>query len=84
MNVLITFHSVSSALYLDKIMKDQDMECKIVPVPRALSSSCGYCAIIKGKEPAEFKEYMDLNDIEWEEIYTCGANEQYALFTVRE
>lgn len=84
MMLLITFHSVSSALYLDKIMKNEDMECKIVPVPRSLSSSCGYSAIIKKTEPNEFKEYMGLNDIEWEEIYSCGENDQYELFAVRE
>jgi hypothetical protein len=40
--VLFTFETVSAALDGELAMKEQGIPCRIIPVPRALSSSCAY------------------------------------------
>jgi hypothetical protein len=37
------FESVSHALRAEKIIKAADLSCKLIPVPRHLSSDCGVC-----------------------------------------
>jgi hypothetical protein len=37
------FESVSHALQAEKLVKAQAIACKLIPVPRHLSSDCGIC-----------------------------------------
>lgn len=37
------FESVSHALRAEKIIKAEKIPCKLIPVPRHLSSDCGVC-----------------------------------------
>jgi hypothetical protein len=40
---VVLFESVSHALRAEKIIKAEDIPCKLIPVPRQLSSDCGVC-----------------------------------------
>ena len=35
--------STSYALRGEKVLRDKDIPCKLIPVPRQLSSDCGIC-----------------------------------------
>ena len=37
------FLSVNHALRAEKLLKNADIPCKLIPVPRHLSSDCGVC-----------------------------------------
>jgi hypothetical protein len=37
------FRSVHHALRAEKLLKTADIPCKLIPVPRHLSSDCGVC-----------------------------------------
>jgi len=37
------FHSVSYALKAEKILKSRNISYKLIPVPRHISSDCGFC-----------------------------------------
>ncbi len=37
------FESVSHALRAEKLVKAAELPCKLIPVPRQLSSDCGVC-----------------------------------------
>ncbi len=41
---IATFHSQYGAVQFLKNSKKNNIECKLAPVPRTLSSSCGTCA----------------------------------------
>jgi hypothetical protein len=41
-NALFTFDTVSAALNCERVFKRLNTPCRIIPVPRALESSCGY------------------------------------------
>jgi hypothetical protein len=43
---VILVPSTSHALYIEKTLKNADMVCRLVPVPRVLSSDCGVCVRI--------------------------------------
>jgi hypothetical protein len=40
---VVLFESVSHALRAEKIIKAENIPCKLIPVPRQLSSDCGVC-----------------------------------------
>ena len=68
-NLLVTFFSVSSALIADKLLKNAESSCKIIPVPRSVSSSCGYAMKAQNLQPQVLADIMDEKGIEWEQIY---------------
>lgn len=55
--LLMTFKSTHSALRFEKVIKDNNLYTRMVPVPRQISTSCG----IAGKiEEEEMKEIIDI------------------------
>jgi hypothetical protein len=40
---VVLFHSVSYALKAEKILKAGNISYKLIPVPRHISSDCGFC-----------------------------------------
>ncbi|PKN77488.1 MAG: hypothetical protein CVU52_00315 [Deltaproteobacteria bacterium HGW-Deltaproteobacteria-10] len=40
---VVLFESVSHALRAEKLIKTATISCKLIPVPRHLSSDCGIC-----------------------------------------
>mgnify|MGYP001767772213 CR=1 FL=1 len=40
---VVLFESISHALRAEKIIKAAQISCKLIPVPRHLSSDCGVC-----------------------------------------
>ncbi len=47
---IATFFSQYGAIQFRKLAKSLGIECKLAPVPRTLSSSCGTCAHYKSNE----------------------------------
>jgi hypothetical protein len=43
---VILVPSTSHALYIEKTLKNANLACRLVPVPRVLSSDCGVCVRI--------------------------------------
>lgn len=81
MNWLLTFHTVSAALMLQKVLqKRQGASCEVVPVPRSLSSSCGYAVLAGGLAAGALVAEMAAHGIEWAGLYRCedaGGQEHY-------
>ncbi|OPY06573.1 MAG: hypothetical protein A4E66_02166 [Syntrophus sp. PtaB.Bin001] len=40
---VVLFWSVNHALKAEKILKAKNLACKLIPVPRHISSDCGFC-----------------------------------------
>ena len=67
--MLVTVHSVSGALLLDRLLKQQGVAGEVIPVPRELSSSCGYAVETAEPDVSRLVSLMDRNEIEWEAVY---------------
>lgn len=48
---IATFYSHFGAIRFKKICEEKQIEAKIMPVPRNLSSSCGTCVRYEAEEP---------------------------------
>ena len=44
---VILVHATSHALRAEKLIKQAGISCRLIPVPRQLSSDCGVCVRVK-------------------------------------
>jgi len=44
---VILVHATSHALRAEKLIKQAGISCRLIPVPRQLSSDCGVCLRVK-------------------------------------
>lgn len=47
---VILVYSTSHAICIEKLLKDLGVTCRLIPVPRHLSSDCGVCVRIDLKD----------------------------------
>lgn len=67
--IIFTFHSISQALKFEKAMKENNINVKLRPVPRNISSSCGNCAYVDEKEIDNILEIVKKEKIQYENFY---------------
>ncbi len=73
MDILLTFHATSAAMRAEKCCQAEEMEAKLRPVPRELSSSCGLALELNQVRLASLKETLKANNIDTEAIYHDDA-----------
>lgn len=62
--VVILFHTSNHAFRAEKVLKDHDICCKLVPVPRHLSSDCGVCARIEASKKDDAVQILTAAHVE--------------------
>ncbi|WP_319477804.1 DUF3343 domain-containing protein [Marispirochaeta aestuarii] len=68
MSVLLVY-STSHALRIEKLLKERGIPCRLVPVPRHLSSDCGTCVRFTASDSEAVKEVADQSGIEIQGIF---------------
>ncbi|HOO70855.1 MAG TPA: DUF3343 domain-containing protein [Spirochaetota bacterium] len=64
----ILFHSPNYSIWTAKVLKKAGIENRMIPIPRHLSSDCGYCVRIKRMDADAALEIMKSNAIEYDKI----------------
>lgn len=70
---VLTFNTQLDAIIAKKYCEKAQIQCKLAPVPRSLSSSCGTCAFIKTEN------IESLSNIDKEEIFINNHGEYKRL-----
>lgn len=65
----MTFHSTYHALNFEKALKSVNMEVKLIPVPRDLSSSCGSAAKFNCQDYTHIQRLVEDHGIEVDEMH---------------
>lgn len=68
-NIIFTFYSTHLALEFERELKNSEINVKITPVPRQISSSCGLSGRINEHDLEKVKEVCSDKEIEYEDIY---------------
>jgi len=68
-NILFTFYSTHLALEFERELKNSEINVKITPVPRQISSSCGLSGRINDQDLETVKGVCSEKEIEYEDIY---------------
>lgn len=65
----MTFKSVSYAMKVEAALKKYDIQYKIIPVPRSISSSCGLCVRFYKDDMDTLKSIIEKNSLVYENVY---------------
>ena len=65
---VILFFSSNHAMWTKDILKENNIDNKLIPVPRELSSDCGYCVEIKSDDRFSVEKLLKENEIEFDKI----------------
>jgi hypothetical protein len=65
----MTFKSVSFAMKVEAALKKHDIQFKVIPVPRSISSSCGLCVRFFKEDLDRLKDIIEKNSLVYENIY---------------
>lgn len=62
--VVITFHTTSAAMAMEKLCLSRGLPGRLIPAPRAITSDCGIAWSAPWEEKETFEKVSDLPDIE--------------------
>lgn len=65
---VILFHSSNYAMWAVDVLKHNNIDNKLIPVPRDLSSDCGYCLLVSSELIAEAETVLKRENIEFDRI----------------
>lgn len=66
---LISFESTHMAIKSEKLLKEESLDIRIIPVPREITSSCGLSLRINPIDYKRSREILDRNTIEFSGCY---------------
>ena len=71
LKLVVTFHTTSYAMAMEKSSKENNKTCRIIPFTRAISAGCGlsWCAALDERE--EIVAMMEKVGIEPEDLHEC-------------
>ncbi len=63
-DVVILVHSTSHAVHIERRLVARGVPCRMIPVPRHLSSDCGACVQVPGEHAETAREAVAASGIE--------------------
>lgn len=66
---VLLVYSTSHALRIEKMLKEEGIGCKLVPVPRHLSSDCGICVRFREEDREQVRNIVEATGIETPGIF---------------
>lgn len=65
---VVLVHATSHAMRVEKLLRAEGIACKMIPVPRHISSDCGACVRILHQDVDAVSRLVDAAGIEVEAI----------------
>lgn len=71
LKLIVTFHTTTEAMAMEKMCREQQVPGRLIPVPRVLSAGCGlsWCADVE--EEVQISRAIEAAGIEIEAIHQC-------------
>jgi len=69
--LVITFHTTTQAMAMERCCKQEGAPGRLIPVPRAITAGCGLAWCTDPEDEQFMTRLMEENSIEPEGIYRC-------------
>lgn len=69
---VVLFHTTSSVMRAEKILKEAGFKLKLIPTPREFSSDCGIAVRFEWAFHEQIRLRLDEEQVEFEAIYPLG------------
>jgi hypothetical protein len=66
---VVLVYSTSHALRAEKVLAEMGIDCKLIPVPRQLSSDCGVCVRVRTADRRATERTLKEVGLEIEGVY---------------
>ena len=74
---VFTFPTTHLALKFEKVAKKEKREVKLIPLPRKIGASCGFCGrVIKEEEIEKLIDMCNRHKIDYENIYAIPGDKK--------
>lgn len=70
--ILLLFQSTRAVIKAERLLNEKDIFCKVIPVPRHISSECGMALEIYPESAHAIKHVLDENQIAFA-VYESGS-----------
>ena len=69
--LIITFSTTESAMAMEEVCQNRQVEGRLIPTPQMISAGCGlaWCAGLDARDA--LRQLMDRMDIEEQDIHEC-------------
>jgi len=64
-NLILIFHSVHHAIWAESVLRKGGIACKMIPIPRSISSDCGVCVRIASADESRAAAALSSLAEEW-------------------
>lgn len=71
---VVLFRSVSAALAAEKLLKEEGIAFKLIPVPKQISSDCGVCIRINTSDTDRVREVLH-RKVEFSDVHELIAGQ---------
>jgi hypothetical protein len=68
-HAVVLVHSTSYAIRAEKVLNAGGIACKLIPVPRQLSSDCGVCVRVLRSDCEAARQALEEAQVEIEEVH---------------
>jgi hypothetical protein len=65
---VVLVQSTSHAMRVEKLLRNRAIACKMIPVPRHISSDCGACVRIRYEDVETVRRVVEAARVEFESI----------------
>jgi hypothetical protein len=69
LNAVIVVYSTSHAMHIEKLLRGIGVACKMIPVPRHISSDCGVCLRIGRADVETAQQVVKTAGLEIQGVY---------------
>lgn len=70
---VILFPTSAHVMRAEKLLKDAGLSCRLIPVPRHLSSDCGICLVVLTCESAGACALLEEKHVDYDTIAEMNA-----------
>ena len=71
MKLIITFHTTTEAMAMEKVCKEAGADGRLIPVPRAISAGCGLAWCAKLESEDVLRKLMEEKGINPQAVQEC-------------
>lgn len=66
--LVITFHSTTMALYMEKVCKENQRDGRLIPLPKQIDAGCGMAWASTLKNQADWELFLKTNRVKYDKM----------------
>jgi hypothetical protein len=69
---VILFPTSAHVMRAEKLFKDAGLSCRLIPVPRHLSSDCGICLVVLQNEARNASALLNAKQVDYDTVVSLN------------